>query len=83
MLKIMLALLLLATPAMAIAQSPAVTCETQLEEARSINVQLRKAKAQSDFTAASMEEAMTSVQKKIADLEAKSKAAEHKPEPKK
>jgi hypothetical protein len=73
--SLILGLLLVASTVYA--QTP-VSCETQLEEARAVNVQLRKAKAQTDFNAATMEEAATAMQKRLTEMEAKNKAAEKK-----
>lgn len=72
--KILLTLLLTLAPMYVFAQQALPTCEVQLEEAKNVNIQLRKAKAQSDFTAAAVEEAAYSLQKRLADMETKAKA---------
>jgi hypothetical protein len=77
--RIIVAMLtLLLTASLVVAQQPQPaappSCEAQLEEARTININLRKLKAQADFAVANLEEALTAAQKKTADLEAKDKA---------
>lgn len=77
---IFFALLILLFPAVGFAQTPAPppTCEAQLEDARSINIFLKKQKAQAEFQAATYEEMITSLNKKVTELEAKSKPVEKK-----
>lgn len=80
MFRIVLALLLLLLASAPI-RAQQQSCEAQLEEVKALNVQLRKAKAQSDFMGASVEEALTATQKRLAESEAKTKTAEVPPTP--
>ena len=63
--------------AQSVPPAPALSCEQQLEQAQRTVLQLRKANAQSDFQAASLQEALMDLQKKQAE------AAKATPEPKK
>lgn len=63
------------------AAPPTPTCEQQLEQAQKAILQLRKANAQSDFQAASLQEALMDLQKKQAEAskaDTNPKAAEKK-----
>jgi hypothetical protein len=58
---------------------PTVSVDAQLEQAQRLNLQLRKANAQAEYTAATCQEQLLDATKKVAEMEAKSKVVEKKP----
>ena len=62
-----LGLMLTAAVAQSLPTPPAPTCEQQLDQAQRTILQLRKANAQSDFQAASLQETLMDLQKKQAE----------------
>jgi hypothetical protein len=54
---------------------PPASCEQQLDQAQRVILNMRKNNAQIEFNAATAQEQLMDLQKKVAELEAKSKAA--------